>query len=137
MQISPSDVPPLLFVGIAAFAGIVWMFCWMIVSTSRTREKERTRREIAAYVAEGSISPEDAERLLADNTAAAEREKTRRQITESVAGGSLSAEDAERLLTADMPVWERGEAWGCGNRRPRTSPPKHQNSNGTPEVARG
>jgi hypothetical protein len=28
------------------------------------REREESRREIAAYVAEGSITPEDAERLL-------------------------------------------------------------------------
>ncbi|TVQ30534.1 MAG: hypothetical protein EA376_12895 [Phycisphaeraceae bacterium] len=31
---------------------------------NREKERERTRREVAAYVAEGSISPEDAERLL-------------------------------------------------------------------------
>ena len=30
----------------------------------RTGQVERTRREIAAYVAEGSISPEDGERLM-------------------------------------------------------------------------
>lgn len=29
------------------------------------REREETKREIAAYVAEGSMSPEDAERILA------------------------------------------------------------------------
>lgn len=29
-----------------------------------TREREQTRRELAAYVAEGSMSPEDAERIL-------------------------------------------------------------------------
>jgi len=31
---------------------------------NREKERERTRREMAAYVAEGSISPDDAERLL-------------------------------------------------------------------------
>ena len=30
----------------------------------RTSQVEQTRREIAAYVAEGSISPEDGERLM-------------------------------------------------------------------------
>ena len=33
-------------------------------SLVRTRERESTKREIAAYVAEGSISPEDAATLL-------------------------------------------------------------------------
>jgi hypothetical protein len=35
-----------------------------IKSTCRNRAREQTKREIAAYVAEGSISPDDAERIL-------------------------------------------------------------------------
>lgn len=35
---------------------------------SQTRALEESRREIAAYVAEGSISPADAERLIAAGT---------------------------------------------------------------------
>ncbi len=46
---------------LAAFATAMWA----VVSTTRTRERERTKREIAAYVAEGSISPEQAEKLIA------------------------------------------------------------------------
>ncbi len=34
---------------------------------SKTVEREQSRREIAAYVAEGSISPEDATKLLVDD----------------------------------------------------------------------
>ena len=29
-----------------------------------TRQREQTRREVAAYVAEGSMTPDDAERIL-------------------------------------------------------------------------
>ncbi|MEQ8850706.1 MAG: hypothetical protein RIB32_02875 [Phycisphaerales bacterium] len=36
----------------------------MITSTIRYRSRERTRREIAAYIAEGSMTPEEGERLL-------------------------------------------------------------------------
>ncbi|RMH13747.1 MAG: hypothetical protein D6695_03185 [Planctomycetota bacterium] len=36
----------------------------MMRAASKTREMEKTRREVAAYVAEGSITPEEAERLL-------------------------------------------------------------------------
>lgn len=35
-----------------------------VSSILRTRAKEQSRREIAAYVAEGSMSPADAERIL-------------------------------------------------------------------------
>lgn len=35
-----------------------------INTTIRMNARERTRREIAAYVAEGSITPEHAERLM-------------------------------------------------------------------------
>lgn len=41
---------------------IVWLACRASVRASQ--EKEQTRREIAAYVAEGSMSAEDAERIL-------------------------------------------------------------------------
>ncbi len=36
-----------------------------ITKTANTRQREQSRREIAAYVAEGSISPDDAVRMLA------------------------------------------------------------------------
>lgn len=36
-----------------------------IVDLTRTVGRERTRREIAAYVAEGGMTPEQGERLLA------------------------------------------------------------------------
>lgn len=35
-----------------------------IGSTIRSTAREKTRREIAAYIAEGSISPEQGERLM-------------------------------------------------------------------------
>lgn len=36
-----------------------------ISKTVRTTSRERTRREIAAYIAEGSMTPEQGERLMA------------------------------------------------------------------------
>ena len=57
-------------VGIVAIAGgltfaAVIGVAGMLTTARKVRQREETRREIAAYVAEGSISPEDAERLLA------------------------------------------------------------------------
>ncbi|MFK7759489.1 MAG: hypothetical protein AB8C13_06035 [Phycisphaerales bacterium] len=56
-------VPALLFsaLGVVAVIGIVF---GTINSTAKKKESEKTKRELAAYVAEGSISPEDAERIL-------------------------------------------------------------------------
>lgn len=43
----------MMFVLIRTIAGII-----------KTRAREQTRREIAAYIAEGSLTPEQGERLL-------------------------------------------------------------------------
>ena len=47
-----------LFVGATAIIGGV------VSSTKRERAREETKREIAAYVAEGSMTPEEGERLI-------------------------------------------------------------------------
>ena len=46
--------------GIAIIAIVFGTVKNMVISSNR----EKTRREVAAYVAEGSISPEDAEKIL-------------------------------------------------------------------------
>jgi len=51
---------PLLF----AFVGTIWIVLGTIGGTIKAISRERTRREIAAYIAEGSMSPEQGERLL-------------------------------------------------------------------------
>lgn len=43
------------------------------VKIEQVRAREETRREVAAYVAEGSMTPEDAERILAAEPSASER----------------------------------------------------------------
>lgn len=53
---------------VAICGGMVCLIVSMIMGTIRrtveTKAREESRREIAAYVAEGSISPDDAARLL-------------------------------------------------------------------------
>ncbi len=62
--ISFDDLLPVIAVvgglGIAALA----IISHLIRTVSHRRHFEESRREIAAYVAEGSIAPEDAQRLL-------------------------------------------------------------------------
>jgi len=53
---------------VAVGGGMIVAFIWIVTSAAakatRTKETERTRREIAAYVAEGTISPEQGERMM-------------------------------------------------------------------------
>jgi hypothetical protein len=44
--------------------GVIWIIAATIQSILSTSMKERSRREIAAYIAEGSMSPEQGERLM-------------------------------------------------------------------------
>ncbi len=56
----------MIIVSIVAGCGVavVSIVCGMISSTAKTRAREQTRREIAAYVAEGSIQPDDAVAMM-------------------------------------------------------------------------
>lgn len=56
-----SQEPRLFIMG--AF-GVVFFLIWSVASVLKAREAERSRRELYAYVAEGSIEPKDAERLI-------------------------------------------------------------------------
>ena len=51
--------------GVGGLVALFAIFFGTISSTAETKEVERTKRELAAYVAEGSMTPEDAERILA------------------------------------------------------------------------
>ena len=52
-------VPLLVFSGI-----IITVTVRSVAGVLRTNAKERTRREIAAFIAEGSMTPEQGERLM-------------------------------------------------------------------------
>lgn len=64
LTLGDDDIPLAAMVigGVIALVAIVTS---MITSITTTRAREQTRREVAAYVAEGSITPQDAERILA------------------------------------------------------------------------
>jgi len=44
--------------------GVIGMILKTFTTVATTASRERSRREIAAYVAEGSISPDQGERLI-------------------------------------------------------------------------
>lgn len=55
--------PVLFWGGLGTFV-IVLSLIKAVSTTIRSVSRERTRREIAAYIAEGSMSPEQGERLM-------------------------------------------------------------------------
>jgi len=55
---------PFLVFGIGGLIAIFAIVFSTIKKTAITKHREQTRRELAAYVAEGSMTPDDAERLL-------------------------------------------------------------------------
>jgi len=64
---NPGLLIPIIAVGGGFIVAIVAIFFCSIRKIAINNEREKTRREIAAYIAEGSMSPEDGERLLASN----------------------------------------------------------------------
>ncbi|MFG0329466.1 MAG: hypothetical protein ACF8PN_06140 [Phycisphaerales bacterium] len=82
---------------IIILAGIGLATVWVCVSNIRrmyqARQREVTRREVAAYVAEGSISPDDAANLLATDD-----DEFDSTIADAVAWGTISAQKAEKLI---------------------------------------
>lgn len=60
----------LIIVGMASVVAIIGIIAGSAASTSRTREREQTKRELAAYVAEGSMSGDQAVAILASNRSA-------------------------------------------------------------------
>lgn len=68
----------------------------MIRKCSATRQRERTKRELAAYVAEGSMSPDDAHRILTTG----EGEDVRELVLKRAADGWISAKKADQILAA-------------------------------------
>lgn len=59
-----SNIALVLIFGGAFLTGIVSVIAGVIQNILKTRSRERTRQEVAAYVAEGSMTADEAERLL-------------------------------------------------------------------------
>jgi len=59
-----NEIIPIIAIGGGLLVAIIAILSGAISNMVRTRSREMTKREVAAYVAEGSISPDDAERLI-------------------------------------------------------------------------
>lgn len=54
-----------LFYLVGGTVAIVWIVLGTVTSMVKAVSREKTRREIAAYIAEGSMTSEQGERLMA------------------------------------------------------------------------
>lgn len=61
---NPEMLIPIVAIGGGFVVAIVAIIFGSIKAMSTSAEHEKSRREIAAYVAEGSMTPEDGEKLL-------------------------------------------------------------------------
>lgn len=64
----PEDVIPIIAVSVGGFIAILAVVGGIIRSVFVNRSREQSRREIAAYVAEGSMTADEGERLLKAGT---------------------------------------------------------------------
>lgn len=94
LTLGTDDRELVAFMALLALIGL-----WVVIANLRkmyqTRQREKTRREIAAYVAEGSISPADARTMMGS-----EESEFDKKIADAVAWGMLSSKKAEQLLRA-------------------------------------
>ena len=63
--LSTSKLALILIFGGAFLTAIVSVIAGVIQNILKTRSRERTRQEVAAYVAEGTMTADEGERLLA------------------------------------------------------------------------
>jgi hypothetical protein len=61
----PSEFIPFFAIALGIMVGVIAVVGGIVAGVLQSRDRERTKREVAAYLAEGSISDEQAERLLA------------------------------------------------------------------------
>ncbi|RNC80536.1 MAG: hypothetical protein ED559_01630 [Phycisphaera sp.] len=86
-------IPVIAIAGGLLFAATI-VFLNVVKSVSVNRAREATKREVAAYVAEGSINPDDAVRMLVAGTG----NEAREIIAKRAADGVISPKKADQLI---------------------------------------
>src|SRR5262249_45827202 len=71
---------PIIAVGGGLLVAVVAVITTAVQKTAQTKAREETRREIAAYVAEGTISPDDATKILSAGTLAGQIDALKQKL---------------------------------------------------------
>ena len=90
---SSADVPMLVLFGMGGLIWIVWIVFKNIADIYKTKQIQETRRELAAFVASGAITPDDAVRLLSTDSSDIEK-----MIHNAVEWGTITPEKATQLI---------------------------------------
>lgn len=93
LGVESHDLAMLIVFGMGGLVLLIWIVARHVADVLKTRQVQQTKREVAAYVAEGSITPEDAVRLLSSDSSDLEK-----QIGTAVAWGTISPAKAADLL---------------------------------------
>lgn len=87
----------LIVIGSFVVGGILlYSLIQTIGSVLKTREREKTRRDIAAFVAEGTMTPETADKFLNSSGARSWED----QVAKLMSDGLIDSDEAEKLLKA-------------------------------------
>ena len=97
--------PSVIFTLIAAAFFAVWILMATIHACHKTAHRERTTRELAAYIAEGAITADQAEQLIS----ARSRSDLREELSSKAAAGWISAKNARQLLNEGASNARRAE----------------------------
>lgn len=93
---------------IFAFIAAVFFAFWILMATihacHKTAQRERTTRELAAYIAEGAITTDQAEQLIS----ARSRSDLREELSNKAAAGWISTKNARQLINDEVPAAHRG-----------------------------
>lgn len=94
--IPQGDIVPVIAIAVGGLIAVIAIIFGAVKSMANTDAKEKTKRELAAYVAEGSVKPEDAVRILA----AGQGSDAKELIAKRAADGWISAKKADQLIQA-------------------------------------
>lgn len=91
------DVIKILVIGGLVVFGILgYAIITMIGNVLESRAREQTKRDVAAYVSEGTMTPETAHMILGSEA----KKPWEQQVAELIARGSIDSKEAEKLLRA-------------------------------------
>lgn len=95
--------PSVIVALIAAMFFAFWILMATIHACHKTSQRERTTRELAAYIAEGAITADQAEQLIS----ARSRSDLREELSGKAAAGWISTKHARQLLNDGVTVARR------------------------------
>ncbi len=58
------NIVPLAAITFGCIVAFVWVLCATVHAIVKDRAIERTKRDVAAYIAEGSMTPAEGERII-------------------------------------------------------------------------